>query len=159
MKRTGKLKSYTGLKRTGFKKKSRSEFSKRNKPTLPAISTLRNKADSFLTPIIKKLHPKCECGCGADTQVAHHWIEKSRSSFLRYVLDNLVGLSNSCHLKIHNKFGNSIVGGIDIAEKIIEKRSRAWHEKIKSQAKNYVKVNRAWYEENIARLSDILSSL
>lgn len=129
---------------------------KKIKKKLPALSTLRNKADALLTPICKKHNPNCE-SCGQPTQVGHHWIEKSRSSYLRYDLRNLVALCHSCHAKIHNRFGNSVVGGLDVAEIIINKRGRAWKEQLDKDAETYQKVDRIFYTEAIERLSDVLN--
>jgi hypothetical protein len=122
---------------------------------LPALSTLRNKTDALLTPLCKKNHPNCE-SCGQPTQVGHHWIEKSRSSFLRYDMRNLIALCNSCHAKIHNRFGNSVVGGLDVAEIIINKRGRAWKELMDAEHKIYQKVDRDYYTQNYTHLYSLL---
>jgi hypothetical protein len=122
---------------------------------LPALSTLRNKTDALLTPLCKKNYPNCE-SCGQLTQVGHHWIEKSRSSFLRYDMRNLIALCNSCHAKIHNRFGNSVVGGLDVAEIIINKRGRAWKELMDAEHKTYQKVDRDYYNQNYAHLKALL---
>lgn len=116
------------------------------------ISKLQKKADSLLTPIIKKKRPKCE-GCGKNTEVAHHWIEKSRSSNLRYNLKNLIALCHSCHAKIHNRFGNSVVGGYDIAEKIIKQRGKKWKKEMDIEGRKIIKVNKEFYEKAIEKLS------
>ena len=121
---------------------------------LPPLKKLRDKCDGLLTPIAKKVTPKCEA-CGADTQVGHHWIEKSRSAYLRYVMSNIVSLCHSCHAKIHNRFGNSIVGGLDVAEIVISKRGKKWKQLLDCDQPKYVKVDRAFYMENLARLTDI----
>jgi len=60
----------------------------------------QKQCDKLLTPIIKKLHPKCLL-CGGETQVAHHHFHKSKSSNLRYDIKNLVNLCSKCHLKLH----------------------------------------------------------
>lgn len=122
---------------------------------LPSLKKLRDQCDSKLTPIIKKQSPACE-SCGAHAEVAHHWIEKSRSNFLRYDLRNLIPLCHSCHAKIHNRFGNSVVGGLDVAEIIIAKRGRAWKEDMDREHTTYVKVDRLFYMSNLERLSSML---
>lgn len=132
---------------------TRQNTKKRTK--LPSLKKLRNKADSFLTPICKKNTPQCE-SCGRDTEVGHHWIEKSRSNYLRYDLRNLISLCNSCHAKIHNRFGNSVVGGLDVAEIIISKRGRGWKEQLDLDQPKYIKVDRFFYTENMTRLKEIL---
>lgn len=145
------------LKRTPFKaktvlrRKNTGKGAKRSK--LPPLKKLRDKADSLLTPICKKRSPQCEC-CDKPTEVGHHWIEKSRSAYLRYDLRNIVALCHSCHAKIHNRFGNSVMGGFDVAEIIIRKRGREWKEQLDLDQPKYVKVDRAFYEKNIDRLSN-----
>lgn len=119
---------------------------------LPALSTLRNRTDALLTPIVKAQSPRCE-SCGGKTEVAHHWIEKSRSSNLRYDLRNLIALCHSCHARIHNRFGNSVTGAYDVADRIVLKRGREWKETMDRDGRKQVKVNREWYEEHYERLS------
>ena len=117
----------------------------------------QKECDKLLQLLNKKLYKKCEA-CGAENQVAHHWIEKSRSSYLRYVLDNLIPLCNSCHSKIHNIFGNSVVGGLNVAEIIIKKRGRAWKNRLDRLQPTYIKVNLAHYEEVYTQLVHELST-
>lgn len=144
------------LKRTPFKRKKAVKKTVKRK-TLPSLSTLRNKTDALLTPLAKKLSPECEC-CGNETQVGHHWIEKSRSSNLRYDLRNIISLCHSCHAKIHNRFGNSIVGGIDVANVIIKQRGIAWKEQLDIDRKIEVKTDRSFYTENYNRLYAIFTN-
>lgn len=134
-------------------RKTQKSTAKRTK--LPTLKKLRDSADALLTPICKKQSPKCE-SCGHDTEVGHHWIEKSRSNFLRYDLRNLIPLCHSCHAKIHNRFGNSIMGGFEVAEIIISKRGRAWKEQLDTDQPKYVKVDRFFYMENLERLRSML---
>lgn len=133
------------MKRTPIRRISKSETAK-----------LQAKCDRLLTPIMKKLHPKCEV-CGSDTEVAHHWIEKSRSNNLRYNIENLVPLCHSCHAKIHNRFGNSITGSLDVADIIRAKRGEEWYNRMKVEGQKVIKVNKAWYEEQLAKLTEILN--
>ena len=119
---------------------------------LPSLKRLRNKADALLQQKNHELHKKCEA-CGGPNQVGHHWIEKSRSSFLRYNLENIIPLCNSCHSKIHNVFGNNIVGGLNIAETIIKKRGQEWKERMDKLQPTYQKVDRLYYEKAIVELS------
>lgn len=120
-------------------------------------SQLKKLADKKLQEVNHALHKNCEA-CGGQNQVGHHWIEKSRSSFLRYDLRNIIPLCNSCHSKIHNIFGNSIVGGLNVAEKIISIRGKKWKLLMDKLQPEYVKTNNAFYEENTARLEKILES-
>lgn len=130
----------------------RTPLAKNGKST---TSKLQKECDKHMTPIAKLLHPRCE-GCGAETEVGHHWIEKKRSNRLRHDPENIIGLCNSCHVKIHNRFGNNIVGGVDIAEKIIRQRGIEWKERMDMVGREIVKTNEAWYEKQRELLEDIL---
>jgi hypothetical protein len=129
---------------------------KLNKVSKTSTAQLQKKCDALLTPIIKKFNPRCEA-CGASTQVAHHWIEKSRSSNLRYRIDNLIPLCNPCHTKIHNRFGNSVVGGLDVAQTIIDKRGDDWYEQMKIDGRVQVKTDSIWYQGHLERLTNLLN--
>ena len=131
------------MKKTPLKRKSKSTTSK-----------LQNVADKLLQEANHILHKKCEA-CGGENQVGHHWIEKSRSSFLRYDLRNIIPLCNSCHSKIHNIFGNSIVGGLNIAEKIISIRGKKWKTEMDRLQSEYVKTDISFYQANIEKLENL----
>lgn len=109
------------------------------------LTKILKKCDALLQSLIRAKFAFCEA-CGAKCQVGHHWIEKSRSSYLRYNLANIVPLCNSCHSKIHNIFGNSIVGGLNVAEIIIKKRGRAWKNRMEKLQPTYQKVDVLWLE-------------
>jgi hypothetical protein len=134
------------MKRSSIRKSGKSETAK-----------LQKKCDVLLTPIIKKLHPKCE-GCGSDTEVAHHFVEKSRSSNLRYNIDNLIPLCHSCHAKIHNRFGNSVMGSIDVSDTIRAKRGEDWFNRMRIEGAKVIKVNVEWYIANLDRLEKMLDN-
>lgn len=119
---------------------------------------LQKTCDGLLQALVKAISPVCE-SCGAKCQVGHHWIEKSRSANLRYNLKNLIPLCNSCHAKIHNVFGNSIVGGLNIAEIIIKKRGRKWKERMDIEGRKIIKVNVAYYQQVKTRLLKELDSI
>jgi len=122
------------------------------------LTITKEKADSLLTPIIKKKIPRCE-SCGRPTEVAHHWIEKSRSSFLRYDLENnLIGLCHSCHSKLHNRFGNSITGAYDVADTIVRKRGQKWKEEMDVLGRKTIKVNLKYYENKLEELKKLSRS-
>lgn len=123
----------------------------KTKTTAQKLTTARNKCDALLTPIIKKIHPRCE-SCGRPTEVAHHWKEKSISSILRYDIRNLIPLCHSCHAKIHNRFGNSVTGAYDVADIIIKKRGIEWKNTLDRDARDTQKVNLGYYKETYERL-------
>ena len=111
----------------------------------PKASTLRNKADALLTPIIKAKFPRCLL-CPNDTQVAHHHVHKSQSTRLRYHLDNLIPLCNPCHFKLHHN--ESYWAG-----KIIEIRGMDWFKELDRLKNEIVKADRFYYQAAYERLS------
>jgi HNH endonuclease. len=135
------------MRKTALKRKSKK-----------STATLRNKCDALLTPIIKKMRPRCEA-CGHDTEVAHHWIEKSRSSYLRYDFRNLVALCHSCHTKIHNRFGNSVMGSLDVADIIIGKRGVGWKQEMVRDSVKDVKTDLQFYVGHLENLQELLASM
>ena len=108
----------------------------------------QKKCDALITPIVKKERPYCEA-CGHPTEVGHHFIEKSRSSFLRYDIDrNIIALCHSCHAKIHNRFGNSVIGCVDVVDTLVKKRGKRWLNELRKLAPTYNKVNAEFYARN-----------
>lgn len=107
-------------------------------------SILQKECDKLLQQVNQYHHRKCEA-CGNQNEVGHHWIEKSRSNYLRYVLENIVPLCNSCHSKIHNVFGNNIIGSLNVAEVIIQKRGKEWKERLDKMQKQYIKTDKSHY--------------
>lgn len=122
-----------------------------SKARLPKLSTMRNKCDNLLTPIIKALHPKCLL-CGHDTQVAHHHFHKSQSTRLRYELDNLINLCNSCHLKLH-------MNESFWASKIIQLKGIEWFNELERKNREGVKADVHFYIAHHVRLHAIFSEL
>ena len=120
----------------------------------PTLEKVMKKADKLLTPLMRKVCPKCEA-CGNDMQVAHHWIEKSRSNYLRYDPRNLISLCHSCHTKIHNKFGNSVTGCLDVADIIIQKRGKKWKKQLEKDSAKIIKKDVLWATEQYERLKKI----
>ncbi len=114
----------------------------------PKASTIRNKADALLTPLIKKLWPICIL-CHATTQVAHHHVHKSKSTRLRYDLDNLIPLCNGCHFKLHQN--ESYWAG-----KIIEIKGMPWFKRLDRVQNEIVKADRFYYQAAYDRLSALL---
>lgn len=120
--------------------------SKRVKRTkLPKLTTMRNKADALLTPIVKKLHPRCLL-CPAATQVAHHHFKKSTSSACRYHIPNLIPLCNPCHARLHHD-------EILWTGRVVQIMGLEWLAGLEEQKKKYTKVDVHWYIENYERLS------
>ncbi len=122
------------------------------------IAKLTRKCDSYLTPIVKLSKPNCEC-CGKPTEVAHHWIEKSKSNFLRHELDNLVALCHSCHLKIHNRWGASIVRAYDVTRAVILKRGEEWKNNLDILAQKSIKFDVIFLQKRKEFLEKTLENL
>lgn len=111
---------------------------------LPSLKTLKNKADSLLTPLIIKLFPRCLL-CSQPAQVAHHFIKKSESNRLRYEMDNLIPLCHKCHCALHNH--ETIYSG-----RITLLKGTEWFMNLIKKKKEYIKVDRFYYREAIERL-------
>lgn len=127
----------------------------KRKNKLPTVKSMRNKADKLLTPIIKAQHPECflksSSSCNFYTQVAHHHIKKSRSSALRYDLENLVPLCNSCHLMLHQNESKWVL-------ELIERKGIEWAQSLKEKDV-LVKTDVHFYIENYERLKVIYDEL
>lgn len=116
---------------------------------LPKLSTVRNKCDALLTPIVIKFNPKCLL-CGKNTEVAHHHIHKSKSTRLRYELANLVNLCQHCHLRLHCNESYW-------ASKIVDYKGIEWFRDIDKKKDELVKADVHFYIANLERLTDILN--
>ena len=128
---------------------------KKRKSKLPAPKTMRNKCDKLLTPIIKAQYPECFLKaaehCNFYTQVAHHHIKKSRSSALRYDLDNLIPLCNACHLMLHQNESKWV-------HELIERKGIEWARELRERDV-MVKTDVHFYIENHERLLGIYNML
>ena len=112
-----------------------------------SLKKLRSIADGLLTPLIIKLFPRCLL-CGNPTQVAHHYIKKSESNRLRYIIENLINLCTNCHCALHNH--ETIY-----ANKIVKIEGQPWHDKLISLKQQYIKVDREYYEKAIVYLKSL----
>ena len=97
------------------------------------------------------MFPKCFL-CGVKTQVAHHFIHKSKSSALRYDLDNLIPLCHHCHLMLHHN--ESKWAGMIINQKGLE-----WFNDLQRRGNEIVKTTQQWYEVHLERLKKIYDGL
>lgn len=114
----------------------------------PSKTTLRNKCDSLLTPIVKKLYPKCLL-CNNETQVAHHHVHKSKSTRLRYEIDNLINLCGHCHVVLHCNESYW-------ASRIIDIKGIEWFRKLDKMKNETVKADVIFYMNHYDRLKEIL---
>lgn len=114
----------------------------------PTVKSMRNKCDALLTPITKKKYPRCLL-CPNATQVAHHHVHKSKSTRLRYELDNLIPLCNHCHLVLHNNESYW-------ASKIIEIKGIEWFKGIDRLKNEIVKADVYYYIGHYNRLIKLI---
>jgi 5-methylcytosine-specific restriction endonuclease McrA len=71
---------------------------KHSKNVLPK---LKERADRALQDYFRRHKTKCEM-CGGRYEVAHHFIHKKLSNYLRYDENNLIFVCQSCHSKFHS---------------------------------------------------------
>ena len=108
---------------------------------------LRSIADKlWFTKLIK---PRCEV-CSSPAIQVHHYFPKGSFGHLRYDLDNGIALCQKCHMRIH------FSGDPTVSQMIIEKRGKAWYNRLKKKAydkpkPSYMTVK--WYRDNIELLS------
>ena len=113
----------------------------------PTVKTLRNKCDKLLTPIVKQQNPRCLL-CNHETEVAHHHVHKSKSTILRYDLDNLINLCHSCHLALHHNESY-------YASKIVDLKGLDWFRNLESKKNQIIKADIHWYQEQYDRLKEL----
>ena len=116
---------------------------------LPKLSTIRNKADALLTPIVKAVNPYCLLCKQNKTEVAHHHIHKSQSTRLRYEFKNLINLCNACHFKLHQNESFW-------ASKIIQINGIEWFNRLEQMKNEYVKADVHYYLANYEKLKALL---
>lgn len=114
------------------------------------VAKMKHEADRAMQVWFVRNHPKCEC-CGQPTYCAHHIVEKSRSSALRYAEDNLVAVCLPCHSQIHNQiFGrpsNNALRSFNLIEGIIERRGgKRWKDELEKRGRQLVKTNLQFYQ-------------
>ena len=71
------------------------------KKKLKTIGKLKSEADRAMQDHFRRIKTHCEI-CGKPYQVAHHFIFKSSSNYLRYDEKNLIFVCTSCHSKFHS---------------------------------------------------------
>lgn len=109
----------------------------------------KNKCDSLLSPLVIKLFPKCLL-CGNPTQVAHHFIKKSVSSFLRYEKKNLIPLCSACHFRLHFNDEGLWNGRIALI------KGKRWLDNLEKHKRDYVRCNKEYYEKIYKKLDKML---
>lgn len=115
------------MKRTRLKKRS-------------SLGTLRNKCDALMQEKGKMLFPNSLIS-GLPTQVMHHFFPKSVSSFHRYNWNNLIPLTNGEHMRLHQS------GDPSYEEIIKSKKGQEWYDDLEKHKRDYIKINREYYEK------------
>jgi 5-methylcytosine-specific restriction endonuclease McrA len=108
-------------------------------------------ADALLTPIIKKMYPRCLL-CNNPTEVGHHHVHKSKSTILRHNLDNIIPLCNKCHLALH--WNESYH-----ASRIVDIKGLAWFRKLEKVKNQIIKADVMWYSKQLGKLRSIYNRL
>lgn len=98
---------------------------KPRKKKLKTIGKLKAEADRKMQDHFRRVKTHCEI-CGKPYQVAHHFITKSSSNYLRYEEKNLIFICQSCHTKIHLSQDPVIIA------KIVQLRGEKWLDWIES---------------------------
>lgn len=95
-----------------------------------AKKRLKTKADKLWFE--KCVKENCEvCGRRWMIQV-HHFYFKGTYGHLRYDIDNGVSLCKGCHFVLHNQDAKKI------EEKIIEKKGKAWYNRLKKKSRERI---------------------
>ena len=115
-----------------------------------SVQKLRNQCDKLLTPAVKKMYPKSILS-GEPTEVAHHFIKKSKSTALRYYLPNLIPLTHKEHLRLH--CNESYWSGV-----IIKKKGIEWFKDLEKKKNQIVKADKWWYEEQLNHLKETVDN-
>lgn len=113
------------------------------------VKSVRNQCDKLLTPLIKKMYPKCLL-CKGQTEVAHHHVHKSKSTRLRYEVDNLVPLCNRCHLALHMNESYH-------ASRIVMIRGIEWFKGLEKIKDEIVKADVLYYSTQLGKLRSLLN--
>jgi len=105
---------------------------------------LITKADTALQEYYRRKFPKDRCeSCGAKANLRHHFIEKSRSNFLRYAEINLIACCSKCH-SLHHSFGDS-----SVMARVVLKRGQDWFDMIQKLRRNTIKFNEKYLNDII----------
>lgn len=118
----------------------------------PKVSTLRNKADRLYQELGRLLFNKCFCG--KEYSNLHHHIPKSRSSNLRYDLENGVPICAGCHFQHHNGDTRIAYQYIPFMKDLYDEH---WEERLVNKSRITVKTDVAYYQETIRMLTNLIN--
>lgn len=112
---------------------------------------LRNLADKLRSLIVRS-RGRCEM-CGSKNNLQdHHVVEKSRSTYLRYDLENSLCLCMGCHMKWHH------MGVLAAGDWFMKKYGQARWDYLIAHQQDYVNANVSFYRSAVERLTELLAS-
>ena len=114
--------------------------------SLRPLPKLKDKADRALQDYFRRHKSECEM-CGGQYQVAHHFIHKKLSNYLRYDIANLIFVCNPCHSKFHS-FPEPTYPA-----KVYKMRGDEWLDYIETHRRLMKKFTREELEEIIRKFS------
>ena len=127
-----------------MKRKTANTRKRPRKPKLLKIGQLKAKADRAMQDYFRREKIHCEM-CPNPYQVAHHFIFKSQSNYLRYEEKNLIWVCQKCHYKFHNNYAQSMVA------KLIKQRGQEWSDWIEERKRLLKSDNRQELENIILK--------
>ena len=121
------------MKRTPLRKKSKSELRK-------AV----DKADRSLQDWYRRHFPddKCE-SCGGRAELRHHFIEKSRSTYLRFHKINLIALCSKCHTAHHLGHDSRVMA------RVVLKKGDMWLDELMGMASIHASLTQQLAEQKV----------
>ena len=108
------------------------------------MGKLKEEADRAMQDHFRRIKTHCEM-CGGQYQVAHHFIFKSQSNYLRYEEKNLIWVCQKCHYKFHNNYSQSMVA------QLIKQRGQKWSDWIETRKRLLKRDNRIELQEIIKK--------
>ena len=97
-------------------------------------SRLKKQLDKLMQEKLLPKNPRCLV-CGNPTSEMHHYIEKSKSLYLRWNPKNLVPLCRQCHCKHH------FSGDPRIVQEIVRKKGHQWADELERDRRKVLKDN------------------
>lgn len=101
------------------------------------------KADKCLQEWGRRTFNRCEVCGSPEYSCLHHFFTKGSSNNLRYDVDNLIPICNSCHYKHHQRSDPTIHATV------IFKRGKQWYMNLVKKKNAYKKVNVKFYKDAI----------
>lgn len=102
------------------------------------------KADRALQDWFRATYPNKKCeSCGAQFQLMHHFLEKSRSTYLRYTQENLIFLCHSCHAKHHLFHDQTVMA------RVVLERGEEWFWWIETAKRKSVKLEERFIRDEL----------